>query len=163
MFLDMLKLRRLPKRRHFPIQLPQPLVQGWVPRPDIPNVALEVLHVHRIEPDNRGEEPHIRLGDLVAEVVGLCRFLQVGFGAVEGGEEGSDGGFVRGLRGCEAGFVDAVVDVVVGPFVCCLYFFLEGGGKEVEVGLWAGEEVVEFGIEHADDFGRLWEDTFSAW
>jgi hypothetical protein len=37
------------------------------------------------------------------------------------------------LSGGEAGFVDAVVDIVVGPFVCGFDFFLQAGGEEFDV------------------------------
>ena len=66
-----------------------------------------------------------------------------------------DGGFISGLGGGEAGFVDAVVDVVVGPRVCSFDVGAEGGGEEIDRGVFGGEEVVELGVKHADDFGGL--------
>ena len=45
----------------------------------------------------------------------LCK---MSFGAVERVEEGLHGFLVGILRGGKAGFVDAVVDVVVGPLIC---------------------------------------------
>ena len=52
MFLDMLELCRLSERRHIPIQVPQPLMQCWVSAPDVTDIALEMLHIHRIESDD---------------------------------------------------------------------------------------------------------------
>jgi len=52
MLLDMIKLCRIFKCRNIPIQMPQPLMYPGISRPNIPNVALEVLYVDRIEADN---------------------------------------------------------------------------------------------------------------
>lgn len=49
--LDVLKLRRLGKRRLVPVQVAHPLVNGRVARANVANVALEVLHVDGIETD----------------------------------------------------------------------------------------------------------------
>jgi hypothetical protein len=65
------------------------------------------------------------------------------FGSVEGGEECCDGFFICGLCGGEAGFVDAVVDVVVGPVVCLFDLFLQVWWEEFYVLVFLGEEVVE--------------------
>lgn len=46
--LDVQEVRRLLERRHVPVQVPHPLVQRRIPAPDVPDVALEVLHVHRL-------------------------------------------------------------------------------------------------------------------
>ena len=69
MLLDVLKLRRLPERRVSPIQIPQPAVQGGVPGPDVPNVALEVLHVDDVEADDGGKEADVGFREARAEVV----------------------------------------------------------------------------------------------
>ena len=160
MFLNMLKLRRRrPKRLDVPIQVPQPPMQRRVPAPDVPDVTLEVLDIHRIEADNRREQSDIGFRDVLPVVVWITAFLclgnEMGFGAVEGGEKWVDGLFIGGLRGGEAGFVDAVVDVIVGPFVGGFNVLLEGGGEEVDGGVFFGEEIVELGVEHADDFRGL--------
>lgn len=55
----------------------------------------------------------------------------------------------------ETGFVDAVIDVVVGPFVDGFDFLLEVFWKEVDFLIFFGEDVVEFGVEHADDIAGL--------
>lgn len=68
MFLNMLKHRRLVECRHIPIQIPHPLMDRRIPTPNIPDIALEVLHVDRIEADDRRVEPYIGLRDFVAEV-----------------------------------------------------------------------------------------------
>lgn len=51
MLLDMFKLRRLPKRRYIPIQMPQPLVQRRVSRSYVADIAFEVLDVDGVEAD----------------------------------------------------------------------------------------------------------------
>ena len=63
------------------------------------------------------------------------------------------GAFVCGLRGGEAGLVHAVVDVVVCPVVGCFDLRLQVGGEEVDVFVILGQDRIEFGVEHADDFG----------
>lgn len=75
-------------------------MQRRVPRPDVPHVAFEMLHVDGVEADDGRVEPDVGFRDVRAEVVRTRGGLlgQVGFGAVEGGEEGADGGFVGGLR-----------------------------------------------------------------
>jgi hypothetical protein len=47
--LDMLKLRRVPECRIIPVQVSHPLVKRRVPTSNVPNIALEVLHIHGIE------------------------------------------------------------------------------------------------------------------
>lgn len=99
MFLDMLKLCRLSKRRFIPIQFPEPAMQRRVPGSDIADVAFEMLDVDGVEADDGCVEADVGFGDGGAEVVGAGGGLlgEVGFGTVEGREEGGNGGFVGGL------------------------------------------------------------------
>lgn len=158
MLLDMLKLRRLPKRRNIPIQIPQPLVQCWVPTPDIADIAFEMLYIHRVKPHNGRIQANVSLGDLFAKVV---RFFERGvgcemfFSAVEGRKERLDGFFIGVLGGGKARFVDAVVDVVVCPVVGTFDLGLKMFGEKIDVFIFFGDDVVEFGIEVADDFTGL--------
>ena len=152
MALDMLELRCLAERRLVPVQLAQPLVQGRIPAADIPDVAFEVLYVHHVEAHDRRVEPDICFRDVLAIVEGSGRGGKVRFGAVEGGEELRDGLFVGSLRRGEAGLVDAVVDVVVGPVVRLFDGALMLVGEEHDVAVFLGQQVVESGVEHADYF-----------
>ena len=70
MLLDMLKLCRIMESRHVPIQLPQPFVQIGIARPDVPDIALEVLDVDRVEADNGRVKADVRFGDRGPVVVG---------------------------------------------------------------------------------------------
>ena len=70
MFLDMFELRRFPKRRHIPIQMPQPFMQCRVSGADVADVAFEMLHVDRVEADDGRVETDVGFGDVGAEVVG---------------------------------------------------------------------------------------------
>ena len=161
---NVFKLCRLTERRFVPVQLPDPAMQRRIPGANIAQVALEMLHVHGVEADDRRVESDVCLCDLGAEIVGLFALGVVGsevfFCAVQRAEEGGDGVFVgRGGRG-EARFVDAVVDVVVGPFVCGFDVCAEGGGEEVDGGVGRREQGVEFGVEHTDYFrGLVGDDT----
>ena len=96
--LDVLKLRRLPEGRDIPIQAPDPAMQRRVSRPDIPQIALEMLHVHGVEADDGRVQAHVRFGDVRAEVVGSRGGGEVFFDAVERGEECRYGFFVGFLR-----------------------------------------------------------------
>ena len=91
MLLDMLKLRRGTKCGDIPIQLSQPAMNRWIAAPDIPDITLEVLHIHGIEPDYRRIQADVGLGDVIAEIIGLGVLGQVFFDAIEGAEEGLNG------------------------------------------------------------------------
>ena len=82
MSLDVLKLRRFPKRRFVPIQMSHPFVDGGVSGPDVPDVALEVLDVDGVEADYGRVESDVGFGYVGPVVVGrgVCR--QMAFGAV---------------------------------------------------------------------------------
>ena len=122
-FLDVLELRRLPESRHIPIQCPEPTMNRWVSGTNVANIALEVLHVDGVEAYDGGVESYVCFGDVRAEVERSRRGAEVFLDAVEREEELDDGFLVGFLRGGEAGFVNAVVDVVVCPFVG----FFDGG------------------------------------
>ncbi len=126
-------------------------MDGRITRADVADVAAEVLHVNGIEAHDRDVQPHVGFGELGAEVVGAGGGGEVVFNAVEGSEEVGDVDFVDGLFADDADFVDAVVDVVVGPFVSFFDLGTQGLGEEVEGGVVLREEVVEFGVHHADD------------
>jgi uncharacterized protein (DUF111 family) len=98
-------------------------VQPRILKPNHLEIALENRHVRNVEAHDGGVQPYIRFGDVLAEEVRCAALAQVFLEAVEGGEDG-----VHVLEICvlgcrEAGFVDAVVEVVVDP---CVHFF-DGG------------------------------------
>jgi len=99
--LDVLKLGRVAEGGQVPVQLPEPLVQRGVSRPDVAQVALEVLHVHDVEADDGRVQSDVSLGDVLAEIVWARGRGQVLFDPVERVEELRDGFFVRGLRAAE--------------------------------------------------------------
>jgi hypothetical protein len=124
--LDVLKVARLLKRGHRPIQLAQPAVDRGVAAADRTQVALEVRHIHRIEADLRrrqsvsstsggegarkthdsNKETDVGFGEAVADEVLLA--LEHLLDAAERLEERDDGGFVCLLRGGESGLVHAI-------------------------------------------------------
>jgi hypothetical protein len=83
MLLDMFELGRVLERRYIPVQMAHPLMQRRVPRANIADVALEVLHVYGVEADDRCEQSNVGFGDGGrGEKVG-CRGLgEIGFEAV---------------------------------------------------------------------------------
>lgn len=150
--LDVLKLRRILESRHIPVEVPQPFVQRRVPRADIADVALEMLHIDRVEADDGSVESHIRLRDVLAEIVGCGVLRQVSLCPVQRRKEGSDRLLV-GILGptnsvsmchhhragklaillCESGLVDSVVNVVVSPLIRFFYLILEIFGEQVYI------------------------------
>lgn len=105
MLLDMLKLRRLPKRRNIPIQVPNPLMQSREPAPNVANVAFEVLHVNGIEANYGRVKTDVCFCYGGAEVVGGGMGGEVGFCAGKGVEERVYGFFI--------GFLCAVLALVI--------------------------------------------------
>lgn len=79
-------------------------------------IALEVLHVHRVEAHDRRIQPDVGFRELGAEEIRAGAAAQHGLDAVEPREEREDVRFVHVLRGCEARFVYAVVD---GALLVC--------------------------------------------
>ena len=83
MLFDVFKLGRCSKRRHVPIQVPQPLMQGRVAASDITDVAFEVLNVNRVEANNGRIETDVGFGDVFSKVIGIGIFCQVGLSLVQ--------------------------------------------------------------------------------
>ena len=108
---------RLVESRHVPVQIPHPPVQVWVSASNVPDVALEMLDVDRVEPDERHIKPNVCFGDLVPKVKGSTGYGEVGLGSVERLEESPNVAHIGFLRGGKAGLVYAVVDFVVCPGV----------------------------------------------
>ncbi len=79
-----------------------------------------MLDVDGVEADDGRVEPDVGFGDVRPEVVGCGVLCEVGFGAVEGGEERADGFFVGFLRAKGGEFFLAVEGIDIG----CL-----GGGR----------------------------------
>ncbi len=67
--LDMRDLGRRIEGISLPIQMTNPLMDGRVPRSDIAEIALEMLHVDGIESDDGGEQSNVGFGDVLAEIV----------------------------------------------------------------------------------------------
>lgn len=156
MRLNMRKLRRLPERWYVPIKIPQPLMNIWVPTPDIPNIRLKMLDIYCIETNDRGEETDICFCDVGPEVVGACCFRKAFLDAVKGGEEGGDGLSVGGFGGCEPGFVDTIVNVVVNPFVGFLDILLQVFGEEVDGLVFLVDDIVELKPQKSASSTILW-------
>lgn len=70
MKLNMLKIRRIPKRRNIPIQPTHPAMNSREAGADVTEITLEMLDVDGVEADDGREEADIRLGNGVAEEEG---------------------------------------------------------------------------------------------
>ena len=144
--LDVIKVGRLLELGVLPVQLPHPLMQRRVATSNIANIALEVLHVHRIKPDDGDKQTDIDLSQHVAEPVRSRVGGKVLLSAVESLEEGDDIALVGIGLGGEAGLVDAVVDEVVDPFVVLLDLGAEVFGVKVDLAVLLLNQVVKLGI-----------------
>ena len=156
--LNMLKLRRLLERGNVPITIPQPVMNSRITRSNISDVTLKMLDIDRIKSDYSREKPNVRLSNIGPKIEGLALFLGLGemrLDSVEGSKERCYGFTVGFLRCCEAGSVDAVVDVVVSPFICGFDFGAKRRWVEIDCFIGGREEVVESIVEHADNFRAL--------
>ena len=61
-------------------------MESWIAGPYISDVAFEMLHIDRIEADDGGVQPDIRLGDVLPKIERYGVLGQMLLGAVEGGE-----------------------------------------------------------------------------
>ena len=176
MLLDMLELRRLLERRHVPVQISEPAVDGGIAAADVADVAFEVRHVDGIEADGGHVQAHVRFGESFSEVVrslGRCG-REPGFGFVEVGEEVGHGGFVGLLRtggsglarrlsgrahhlewGHGADILDAVVDVVVGPSIVLVDFTSKVRRIQIHGCILFWKERIECSVQHADDLAAF--------
>jgi hypothetical protein len=64
MILDVLKFCRILECRVVPVQMPHPLVKVGIPRSDVSDVALEVLHVDGIKTHDCSVEANVGFRDL---------------------------------------------------------------------------------------------------
>jgi hypothetical protein len=139
---------------------------------DITDVALEVLHVDGVEADNRCEKADVLFCEAVAEVVRTAGLGEVLFRTIQGLEELGDSllvGFLGAVRTLvqswevmaqegvpsKARLIDTIVDVIVSPFVRLLDLGLQVLRKQNHVLVLVVQEVVELGVEHANDLAGL--------
>ena len=79
---------------------------------------LEMLHVNDVESHDRCEKSDICLCDFFSVIErSVCHFTQMFLDLIQASEQCLDGFLVCFLCGCESGFVDAVVDIIIRPFV----------------------------------------------
>lgn len=88
-----------------------------VSRPDVSDVRLEMLNIHRIEADYRRIQSHITFRDMLAPIEWSLRVRQVLFNFVKRIEQWLDCLFIRLLSGGEAAFIDSVVYIVISPSI----------------------------------------------
>lgn len=72
-------------------------MKSRISRADITDVGLEVLHVYGIHTYDGGVKAYVGLGDVGAKVKGPGVGSEVGFSAIEGGEESGHSLGVDGL------------------------------------------------------------------
>lgn len=156
--LDVVKVGGLVERRVAPVQLAHPLVDVGVLVADHPDVALEVLHVDGVEPDDGGEQPHVGFSESVTSKVLLpvgVAIIENGFNPVQVLKHIGTLLVVHLLSGGEPGLVHPIVDVVVDPAVELVDLLLQVLGVQVDLLVFVVDQVVESGVENTDDFQRL--------
>lgn len=92
-----------------------------------------MLNINNIKSHNGCVQPDICLGNFISIVKRPFRLRKMLLDSIETVEKRSHSLFVRVLRGGEAGLVDAVVDVIVGPVVRSFDFGLKIGREEIDV------------------------------
>lgn len=150
MIFDMRKLSRFLESRHLPIQVSDPAMQVWVIGTYCAQVRLKMLDVDYVKADDCCEEPDIGFGDLPTVVKWpVLDGREVRLSFIEGREESCDCLVIGFLRCGEAGFINAVVDVIVGPLVSCFDLGLQGGREQVDLSILWCEKVVK--LLHTND------------
>ena len=113
-------------------------------------VALEVPVVHRVEPDQGGEQANVGQRDPVPDQKAVLR--EPSLDLVQGLEQGNERPLVGLLGACKAAAVNAVVDLVVDPRVDLVD--LLGLGRRIEIAV-GRAELAEFTVQHLDDLRGL--------
>ena len=141
--LDMFKVGRVPVLRMPPVHALEPIVQHGILATNHAEVALEVLHVDGVEADQRAVHAHVQLRHVLAEDVRAAVAVDDLLQRVQCAEDWWEVLFVRGLVGCEAGFVDACVQVVADPVGNFVDGLAQMFGVEGQAGLVFGQKIVE--------------------
>ena len=153
--LDVLKIRRLLKSLHIPVQVLEVIVQEWVVVSDGAKIALEVLHVDGVEPDQRRVGADIDFCQLGAEDVGPAALGEELLELVEGAEDGDDVLVVGRLIRREAGFVDSRVEVALHPVGDGVDLGAQMLRVEIRDGDLVWEEGIESRLKITEEFGAL--------
>ncbi len=139
------------------------------------DVALEMLHIDWIEANDGCEKSNVRFGNVCTKIVWISVFGEVSFSTIEGGEKRFYG-FLIGFLGSsdrkpvakrlvpkglgsrvrsKARFVDAVVDVVIGPVIRPFNLSSQFLREEINGFIMIGDDIIKLRVEHADDFAGL--------
>lgn len=132
--------------------------------PDRAQVALEMLHVHRVEPDQRRVQSDVELGHPFSQDKRSAVAGDDLFELVQRPEDGDDVLVVFLLRGREAGFVHARVYVALHPFADAIDLGTEGCRVEVYARDVGWENAVERGGEPSQEFSAfllIWDQHYS--
>ena len=114
-----------------------------------------MLHINDIESRDGRVEPDICLGDRAAMVVrSVLDPGQVLLYPIKGFEELNHGFLVRFLCRCEAGTVDAVVDIVVCPLVRLLDLLPQSFREEVHALVLLREEIIKLEYDQLAPMSR---------
>mmetsp|Transcript_16926 Transcript_16926/g.55396 ORF Transcript_16926/g.55396 Transcript_16926/m.55396 type:complete len:205 (-) Transcript_16926:524-1138(-) len=150
MHFDMAHVHRLPDPWRL-VEVFDVLVDARIPGVEEGFVGFEIHHVNLVEADQRHEEPHVRLRELIAREE--AALVEDRLDPVERCEELLHRCVVRLLRRGEAASIDAVVDRGVDPRVHGVNLRAERLGVEIKVGLC--RKCVEARVEDANNLARF--------
>ena len=164
---DVLKLCCASKRVIIPVQISQPRMDAGISRPDITNVALEMLNIHWIKSDNRRvprketrfvsnavltrlirsgrySQSQINFADVLAEPErSIFLSFQMLFHSIESFEEQFDILLVGCASCSKTGLVYAIVDRVIDPIIRLINVFLKIFRANYNVSVFLLNKVIE--------------------
>lgn len=154
MSLDAIEVGSILETRVVPVEVLHPPVDVGITISDGSIVAFEVGIVNRVEPNDCSVQPDVGLGELVSVQIGPA-ILQHLFDAIEAVEQRLDVGLVRCLGGCEATFVNTIVDGWIDPLVECINLLGELLRVESDTSQLLGDEIVKAVVEVTNHLARF--------
>jgi hypothetical protein len=104
---------------------------------------LEVLNIDWIESNSSSIQPHICLGDVLAEIVRTLALAEMFLYSIEGCEKLCNSLLIRVCFCSETRSIDTVVDIVVRPIVRSFDFALQVLGEEIDLFIFRRDYIVE--------------------
>jgi hypothetical protein len=152
---DMSKVSRLLEPRHIPVQILQPLIQQWIIVSYCAKVALEVLHINRIKPDQRRVEPEIELSNLRPQDIWPSVFRQKFFKSVQRLKNRYNILVVSSLVWRKPSFVDSSIQICLHPFSHLIDLLPQFLWIEIYVAIFPQQNRIESSIKIPQYFQTL--------
>ena len=143
---DVIHMHRLGDARHL-VQRPRIVPQVRVTE-DASAVALEMQVTDAVKADRRGEQPPVRLGQVIPRQP--VPVSKTGLRPAQSGKQRHDRRIMRGPARGESGLADAVVHLGMNPRLQRIDGRAQGQRPEISA---VARQPVKCRIEHADDPG----------